>query len=272
MSVLAKPAGRASRVLRDCLTGPGNSFDGDTRVLLADGSSKPICEVRVGDQVLATDPDTGRTEGHTVTRLIVGSGEKDLVDVTVATPGGLATLTATDGHPFWDGADHVWVDAEDLTTADRLRTPTGTELPVTATHDYQRTDTVYNLTVETLHTYYVLAGGTPVLVHNATPGQKCDLTLGAGANAREGVALVDGNIDAPGVRSLVDEAGRAYGCHTCGARASGTPSGGWIPDHQHPTSLVAPGSPQTAYPHCIQCARTQGGIVSTLLRGVGKPF
>jgi hypothetical protein len=29
---------------------------------------------------------------------------------------------------------------------------------------------MYNLTVQQLHTYYVLAGGTPVLVHNTGPG------------------------------------------------------------------------------------------------------
>ncbi|MFX0593820.1 hypothetical protein [Melissospora conviva] len=29
----------------------------------------------------------------------------------------------------------------------------------------------YNLTVEGIHTYYVLAGTTPVLVHNCNAGQ-----------------------------------------------------------------------------------------------------
>nr|WP_218159039.1 HINT domain-containing protein [Streptomyces sp. yr375] len=32
---------------------------------------------------------------------------------------------------------------------------------------------MYNLTVDDLHTYYVLAGNTSVLVHNSGPG--CDL-------------------------------------------------------------------------------------------------
>ncbi|WP_255354380.1 polymorphic toxin-type HINT domain-containing protein, partial [Frankia sp. ACN1ag] len=144
-----------------------NSFDGATEVLLADGTRKRIEEVKVGDRVLATDPTTGRTEVHTVTAVIVGHGLKHLVDVTVATADGPRTLTATDHHPFWDDAHHGWVDADQLTSADRLRTPTGADVPVTATHDRDQTRTVYNLTVDTLHTYYVLAGTTPVLVHNS---------------------------------------------------------------------------------------------------------
>ncbi|MCK9878342.1 hypothetical protein MXD59_21640 [Frankia sp. Ag45/Mut15] len=101
-----------------------NSFDGDTEVLLADGSTRPIRKVKVGDRVLSTDPDTGRTEAHTVTALIVGQGKKPLVAVTVDTGHGPATLTATDHHPFWDEATHAWTDADQLTPADTLRTPT----------------------------------------------------------------------------------------------------------------------------------------------------
>ncbi|WP_370657264.1 Hint domain-containing protein [Frankia sp. ArI3] len=90
---------------------------------MADGTRKRIEEVKVGDRVLATDPTTGRTEVHTVTAVIVGHGLKHLVDVTVATADGPRTLTATDHHPFWDDAHHGWVDADQLTSADRLRTP-----------------------------------------------------------------------------------------------------------------------------------------------------
>ncbi|WP_261570964.1 HINT domain-containing protein [Frankia gtarii] len=143
-----------------------NSFDGDTAVLMADGTRKRIRDVRVGDRVLATDPVTGRTEARTVTALIVGQGLKHLVAVSVDTGRGSATLTATDHHPFWDDVDHGWVDADDLAPVDELRTPTGSHIRVTATREYDRTQTVYNLTVDTLHTYYVLAGTTPVLVHN----------------------------------------------------------------------------------------------------------
>ncbi|WP_456095351.1 polymorphic toxin-type HINT domain-containing protein [Parafrankia elaeagni] len=172
-----RAAGQTSRALRNCVS---NSFDGDTPVLLADGTTTPIADIRIGDRVLATNPDTGQTEPHTVTALIIGTGDKDLVDITVDTPTGPATLTATAGHPFWDTTDHEWVDAEDLTTSDTLRTPDGHQVPIASTHDYHQHDTVYNLTIDTLHTYYVLAGHSPVLVHN-TPPSPCSLISAADA-------------------------------------------------------------------------------------------
>nr|WP_320068882.1 DNRLRE domain-containing protein [Micromonospora sp. RTGN7] len=36
--------------------------------------------------------------------------------------------------------------------------------------------TSYNLSVANLHTYYVMAGNTPVLVHNTNPGLRCTIT------------------------------------------------------------------------------------------------
>ncbi|KPM55134.1 hypothetical protein ACG83_17630 [Frankia sp. R43] len=150
-----------------------NSFDPDTPVLLADGTTKKISDIHVGDQVFATNPDTGQTEPRTVTHLITGTGTgtgtgtKHLVDITITTPTGPATLTATNHHPFWNPDTHHWENADQLTTGDHLQTPTGQPTTITTTHTYQRVDTVYNLTIADLHTYYVLAGNTPILVHNS---------------------------------------------------------------------------------------------------------
>jgi hypothetical protein len=112
---------------------------------------------------------------------------------------------------------------------------------------------------------YPLTDDAVVLVHNATPEQKCTLTLGPGPYAKSGVALVDGNIDGPGVRELINESGEANGCHSCGSTSSGMGPGAWVPDHQPPTALLN-GEPQTAYPQCLACARMQGGVVSNLLQ------
>ncbi|WP_322749067.1 MULTISPECIES: Hint domain-containing protein [unclassified Frankia] len=157
-----------------------NSFDGATEVLMADGSRKPIRDVRVGDRVRATDPATGRTEDHTVTAVIVGEGDKTLVAVTVRTGEGQRVITATDHHPFWDQAAHDWVAAIDLHPGEVLRTPDGGLVPVVGTRTFHRVQRVFNLTVEGLHTYYVEAGATPVLVHNAPP-VGCGLTSPADA-------------------------------------------------------------------------------------------
>nr|MDT0664951.1 hypothetical protein [Micromonospora sp. DSM 115978] len=90
---------RVGSVGRSCRA---NSFDGATLVLMAGGGSKPISEVEVGDLVLATDPETGRTEAREVTDLIVGEGVKSMVAVTVDVPGTEdGVLVATAAHPFW---------------------------------------------------------------------------------------------------------------------------------------------------------------------------
>ena len=43
------------------MVGAACSFSADTEVLMADGTTKPISEIEVGDWVLAEDPETGRT-------------------------------------------------------------------------------------------------------------------------------------------------------------------------------------------------------------------
>jgi large repetitive protein len=54
-----------------CPFTPGvpHSFDAHTRVLMADGSTKPIKDITIGDKVKATDPATGKTDAKPVTKL-----------------------------------------------------------------------------------------------------------------------------------------------------------------------------------------------------------
>ncbi|MFB7273869.1 polymorphic toxin-type HINT domain-containing protein [Streptomyces sp. NPDC056244] len=151
-----------------------NSFTPDTPVLMADGTTKPIEDVEVGDRVLATDAETGISETKTVTATITGEGTKRLVEVTIDTDGdsgtATATVTATAGHPFWVPQLNEWITADRLEPGAWLRTTTGTWVQITAVdHRTAARSTVHNLTVEDLHTYYALAGATPVLVHNCGP-------------------------------------------------------------------------------------------------------
>ncbi|WP_405895230.1 polymorphic toxin-type HINT domain-containing protein (plasmid) [Streptomyces sp. NBC_01527] len=158
-------AARSSMRAGSCLS--PNSFTADTPVLMADGTQKPIKDIKIGDKVLATDPETGETGPRAVTALIKGSGEKQLVDITATDPTGANDrLTATDGHPFWVPELREWLPAGSLKPGQSLQTGAGTRVQITAVD--RRTDqaAVHNLTVDDLHTYYVLAGTTPVLVHN----------------------------------------------------------------------------------------------------------
>ncbi|MDX3855797.1 Hint domain-containing protein, partial [Streptomyces sp. AK02-01A] len=120
---------------------------------------------------------------------IKGQGLKHLVKVVIDTDGekGIATagVTATDGHPFWVPELAEWIDATDLRPGQWLRTGAGTLVQITAVEHWTAPDeTVYNLTVSDLHTYYVLAGTTPILVHN-TDGGTCGVVSPALANTAD---------------------------------------------------------------------------------------
>ncbi|MEW1640208.1 Hint domain-containing protein [Streptomyces sp. NPDC093801] len=144
-----------------------NSFVSGTRVLLADGTSKPIEELKPDDKVLATDPETGETTTETVTAAIRTEDDKEYVDLTIETVDGPQTITTTDHHPFWSESDREWRDAETLIPGTHLRTADGESVTLTSARTYRTHLVTHNLTVAALHTYYVLAGATPVLVHNA---------------------------------------------------------------------------------------------------------
>lgn len=162
-----KPARRGRGALA-CPT--ANSFVPGTLVLLADGSHRPIEDVNVGDLVWATDPVTGKAGRMPVSALIAGAGRKHLVDITVDPDGRqggpTATITATGGHPFWDARTRTWANAEDLSRGDALTTPSGGRATVVKVRAHNRAQRVHNLTVAGLHTYFVRAGASDLLVHN----------------------------------------------------------------------------------------------------------
>lgn len=138
---------------------------------MADGSAKPIEDVKAGDKVKATDPKTGETRVETVTAEIKGEGLKRLVKVVIDTDGErgskTAEVTATDGHPFWVPELDKWIDATDLQPGQWLHTGSGNQVQITTVRRWTSSGaTVHNLTVGNTHTYYVVAGAAPVLVHN----------------------------------------------------------------------------------------------------------
>ena len=136
---------------------------------MADGTCKPIEEVAVGDEVLATDPQTGETRAEPVTALMTSKGDKHLVQISIDTGDAGGTVIATDHHPFWIPELRRWLHASDLAPGMWLRTSAGTHVQIKAIKKWTAVQQVHNMTVSDLHTYYVLAGDTPVLVHNAGP-------------------------------------------------------------------------------------------------------
>ncbi|NUT21474.1 MAG: hypothetical protein HOV77_20045, partial [Hamadaea sp.] len=145
-----------------------HSFQPGTLVVMADGSTKAIKDVKVGDKVLATDPATGENTARVVT-LLHKNTDSDLADVTVrdTKTGKASTVHTTQHHPFWSVAAKDWVDASALKPGDRLRDVAGrTTQIVVAVKTWTGLADMRDLTVAEVHTYYVLAGAAPVLVHN----------------------------------------------------------------------------------------------------------
>ncbi|MDX2593162.1 MULTISPECIES: polymorphic toxin-type HINT domain-containing protein [Streptomyces] len=156
---------------------PCNSFPAGTRVLMGDGTTTlPIEEITAGDSVLAGDPQAGITGARPVEDTIYTPEDEDFTGVRLAGDAGEGPpeLTATDHHPFWVENQGRWTDARDLNPGDTLRAPDGTGVRIDKVTHWKEPQGAYNLTVNDLHTYYVLAGKTPVLVHNAS----CDFIRG----------------------------------------------------------------------------------------------
>ncbi|WP_371577488.1 polymorphic toxin-type HINT domain-containing protein [Streptomyces sp. NBC_01314] len=160
---LGRLVGAAGRKAGDCT----QCFLAGTDVLMADGTTKDIEDIELGDKVQAADPETGETGAREVTRLIVTEDDKHFNELSIATEDGIEQLTATYEHPFWSPSENDWIEAGDLDSGMTLLTDEGDTVLVTGNRAYTQHARTYNLTVDDLHTYYVLAGATPVLVHNS---------------------------------------------------------------------------------------------------------
>jgi RHS repeat-associated protein len=138
----------------------GNSFAGNTLVLMKNGSKKAIKDVRIGDIVKAEDPRTGKTKAERVDATFDNTNPEGWVEVRA----GADHLKVTAGHPFWVASKGRFIDAGALTPGDELGMPDGSRLSVHGVTHFHSLAHHYNLTVHQLHTYFV--GVRPVLVHN----------------------------------------------------------------------------------------------------------
>ncbi|MGW5418891.1 polymorphic toxin-type HINT domain-containing protein [Streptomyces sp. NPDC003943] len=189
-------------------------FLAGTDVLMADGTTKDIDKIEVGDEVRATDPETGKSGIRKVTRRIVTEDDKLFNELVISTPRGQEKLTATHEHPFWSPSERRWVPAGELAEGMTLLTDRGKTVTVVGNRGFAKRARTFNLTVDDLHTYYVLAGQTPVLVHNSNgwcgPGLRTTSEAGISPN------------DAKRIQNAADKAGQPI--IVVGSRANGTPN------------------------------------------------
>ncbi|MFC1419706.1 DddA-like double-stranded DNA deaminase toxin [Streptacidiphilus cavernicola] len=147
-----------------------HSFVAGTPVLMADGTVKPIEEVGSGDAVENATPD-GPDRVDRVARTFATGDDTQFTDLAVVTADGVRTVTSTQNHPYWDETQGTFVRAADLVAGDALQTGGSEPATVEAVRNYTGAKATYDLGIEGVHTYYVMAGTTPVLVHN----NDCDI-------------------------------------------------------------------------------------------------
>ncbi|MFF4596750.1 Hint domain-containing protein [Amycolatopsis sp. NPDC001319] len=142
-----------------------NSFVAGTQVLLADGTTKSIEQVHNGDVVLTTDPATGVQERHTVVGTIVHGDEDARTQITVESDGKSGTVTATDWHLFWvEGRG--WTAIGDLKPGDHLHSADDHASTIVAVRHFTQSASVYDLTVDRIHDFFVAGIFGSLLVHN----------------------------------------------------------------------------------------------------------
>jgi RHS repeat-associated protein len=191
------------------------SFDGATLVLMADGSKKPIEDVRLGDKVLATDPETGEQVAKRVEQVFVH--DDDLTDLQL-TDG--TVLTTTENHPYWSIDAQRFKPANQLQPGERVLGANGKPVAVsglrlTTTH----VGKAYNLEIKDIHTYHV--GKDAILVHNMCgTAAKADIPL----PVRPPGHTVDVSVHGPDGRVL-DSYSLHSGSMSPGEQALGFPQG-----------------------------------------------
>jgi RHS repeat-associated protein len=153
-------AGAADAAAGDAAAGTC-SFSGETPVATTTGETS-IDQIQPGDQVDAYDPATGQTGPHTVTA-VWRHTDQITEDVTVDGE----HIETTPEHPFYvEGAG--WVPAGALWVGAAVRRENGQPGVVQQVTFDQQAQTMYNLTVETAHTFFV--GQQQILVHNTCNG------------------------------------------------------------------------------------------------------
>ncbi|MCF6329423.1 MAG: HINT domain-containing protein [Henriciella sp.] len=137
-------------------------FTAGTLVWAAAGQI-PIQDISVGDWVLARDANQAMVFRQVTDEIITRNAA--LLHVSIEHEDGrFETLSTTDGHPFWVKDGRGFIRADELSPGDILKASSGQSQVRQISISAER-QTVYNLTVDDVHTY--LVGPDGVLVHNS---------------------------------------------------------------------------------------------------------
>ncbi|MFD1463384.1 polymorphic toxin-type HINT domain-containing protein [Paenibacillus farraposensis] len=137
---------------------PCNCFTAGTKVQTDEGE-KPIEDIQVGDKVLSKNEETGEVAYKEVTATF--NHETD--EIYKIHVGG-QEIESTFNHPFYV-KDKGWTFVKDLKVGDLLVQSDGNTLKIESIELEHKHVTVYNMTVDEFHTYFVSDLG--IWVHNS---------------------------------------------------------------------------------------------------------
>ncbi|UXI68067.1 RHS repeat-associated core domain-containing protein [Tahibacter amnicola] len=186
-----------------------NSFDADTLVETMDGLT-PISDIHAGMKVWGWDERRNQEGWYAVSATIQGARVYEMVELSFESGD---VIDATNNHPFYlevpdaeragksneVNADELesshWVNADMVKVGERVRLRGGRFTAVVGIRKASRQETVYNLTVEDAHTFFVGASG--IQTHNTckifsmTQGSVLSLRAGTATAAKETGMAVD---------------------------------------------------------------------------------
>ncbi|MDD3588218.1 MAG: polymorphic toxin-type HINT domain-containing protein, partial [Thermoguttaceae bacterium] len=145
-------------------------FVAGTPILMADGTSKPIEEIRPGDMVLSVDhndPEKDTPKPARVTRFF-DNGLKSVVKLTFENQktGEQFEVVCTPGHRFYV-ISRGWQHASELKHQEVCISAEGQQIVFISLELISKQQVVYNMEIGTKHTYYIGKQGNNTLVHNA---------------------------------------------------------------------------------------------------------
>jgi len=160
-AVLRREAGAVEEAVEDVCSA---SFVAGTPVVTVDGKSRPIDQIKTGDQVDGRDLELQQDSPYRI-GLTTRHRTQDFVTLTFTSG---HSVTTTPEHPF-RGYKRGWIPAQDLEAGDQLDGAAGAVTIASVTRQHTKeTATVYDFVVEGAHNFRVSEEG--VLVHN--PKQK----------------------------------------------------------------------------------------------------
>ncbi len=163
-------------------------FVAGTPILMADGTSKPIEEIRPGDMVLSVDhndPEKDTPKPARVTRFF-DNGLKSVVKLLFENQktGEQFEVVCTPSHRFYV-KNKGWINAEALQTGEQCISAKETEITFISREELKDAQRVYNFEVEEKHTYFLSVSEMAcVLVHN-----QCSACGGTGKIIRTTLAV-----------------------------------------------------------------------------------